>query len=153
MKGFEPVYDKNSEILILGSFPSVISREVGFYYGNRRNRFWSLLGKIFREEIGENVDSKKAFLLKHGIALWDIAESCDVKGSSDSEIKNVSVVDLDIILNVADIGLIICNGKKSYEIFSKNYDLPIKSVCLPSTSPANVSFDESKWFDALGALI
>lgn len=149
-KGFEPVFDKNSEILILGSFPSVISRENGFYYGNKRNRFWNVLSKIFEVEIGNEKEKKTEFLLRHKIALWDIVETCEIEGALDSKIKNHTVVDLDTILNTAKINKIILNGKKAFKIFSERYSFKnLEIVCLPSTSPANISFDFTKWKNAL----
>ncbi len=149
LKGFEPIYDENSEVLILGSFPSVISREVGFYYGNKRNRFWKLIGEIYGEKIPDDAAGKREFLLRRRIALWDVALKCEIKGSLDSGLKNVVVADLDPIIEKSKIKLIILNGKKSFEIYSKNYCYPVKTVCLPSTSPANVNFDENKWKDVL----
>ena len=96
---FGPVYDSQSRILILGSFPSVKSREINFYYGHRNNRFWKILGMLFNEEI----EDKKSFLLKHHIALFDVIESCDIIGSSDASIQNVKPNDLSIILNNSNV--------------------------------------------------
>lgn len=143
--GFEPIFDKNSKILILGSFPSVISRKNQFYYANPQNRFWKMLFQIFDEPIDPSIDQKKAFLSAHHIALWDIVQSCEIKGSQDSKIQNTSVVDLSIILDYAPIQLILCNGKKAYEIYQKNYSNSIPCVCLPSTSPANTRFTMELW--------
>ena len=151
-KGFEPIFDKNSQILILGSFPSVISRKEGvrFYYGNPRNKFWGTLSRIFEVEIKNEKQEKIKFLLNHKIALWDIVESCDIIGAADSKITNYSVVNLDIILNFAKINKIILNGKKAFEIFNKNYSFnKIEVICLPSTSPANFYFDFNKWLEVL----
>jgi hypoxanthine-DNA glycosylase len=149
-KGFEPVYDKNSRILILGSFPSVKSREVNFYYGNKQNRFWKILSEIFNYNIGDSISEKIDFLLKNKIAIWDIAQECEIKGSSDNTIKQIKVADLSIILKNSDIKKIICNGKKAYEIFLKYYShLNIENICLPSTSPANVSFNKELWKNEL----
>ena len=148
-RGFQPVFDKNSEILILGSFPSVKSRETDFYYGNLQNRFWKTLSKIFKAEIKNEKQEKIDFLLKHKIALWDIVKSCEILGSADNKITNYTVVDLNIILNTAKIKMIILNGKAAYKIFNENYKLDgIEIICLPSTSPANTSFDFSKWLNA-----
>jgi len=147
ISGFEPVYDENSKILILGSFPSVLSRKNSFYYGNPRNRFWETVSKIFGENQPHTIEDKIDFLHRNNIGIWDIVDSCDLVGSADSNIKNFKVVNLSKILDFSKISAIICNGKKCYEIFSKNYDLPIKVYCVPSTSPANVSFSESKWFE------
>lgn len=149
-KVFEPIFDKNSKILILGSFPSVISRETGFYYGNKKNRFWNVLSKIFSEKIGDETEEKKKFLKEHKIALWDIVYECEIKGSLDNNLKCLKVSDLNRILNVAKIEKIICNGKKAYQIFSKHYK-SLAQICLvlPSTSPANIKFDFELWKQAL----
>ena len=108
---FGPVYDSDSRILILGSFPSVKSREINFYYGHRNNRFWKILGMLFNEEI----EDKMSFLLKHHIALFDVIESCDIIGSSDASIQNVKPNDLSIILNNSKVEKIFLNGAKAYE--------------------------------------
>jgi hypoxanthine-DNA glycosylase len=147
--GFEPVFDKNSKILILGSFPSVKSRDINFYYGHKQNKFWKLLSEIYKKNLN-TIDEKKEFLLKNNIALWDIVEECEIKGSSDSSIIVKKVVDLQIILDKANIQKIICNGKKAYEIYKKYYEnLPIESICLPSTSPANAIFKKELWINEL----
>lgn len=147
ISGFKPIYDSNSEILILGSFPSVASRKSNFYYGNPRNKFWETIAKIYNENLPKTIEEKIEFLYKNKIALWDIVESCDIVGSADTNIKNFKVVNLSKILAFSKIFAIICNGKKSYEILIKNYNLPIKVYYLPSTSPANVSFSEEKWVE------
>lgn len=142
---FGPIYDSESRILILGSFPSVKSREINFYYGHRQNRFWKLLSLLFNEDIKD----KKSFLLKHHIALFDVIESCDIIGSSDSSIRNVKPNDLNIILNNSKIETIYLNGSKAYELYNKyckdKYD--IEAIKLPSTSPANASFSLNDLYD------
>lgn len=141
-----PVYNSESKILILGSFPSVKSREVGFFYGHKQNRFWKVMAEIFSDTIPETVGEKKTFLLKNKIALWDVIASCDIEGSSDSSIKNVTVNDLNIILDNADIRKIFTNGRKASSLYEK-YTYPktnIKDVCLPSTSPANAAWSYEK---------
>ena len=145
INGFEPIFDKNSKILILGSFPSVISRRNGFYYGNKRNRFWQVLADIFGEPVPLEISDKISFLKRNGVALWDIVDSTDLQGSADSSIKNFKVVNLSNVLDFCQIKYIICNGKKCFEIFCAHYDVSQKVICLPSTSPANVSFDKEKW--------
>lgn len=150
--GFPPVFDKDSKVLILGSFPSVKSRAVSFYYGNRQNRFWKTLYSFFGEAYSPEITAaeKKDFLLRRKIALWDICEECDVVGSSDVSIKNYRAVDLSVILSAADIRLIILNGAMAYKIFSEKYkDIGVKYVKLPSTSPANPKFDFNEWRNAL----
>ena len=98
-----PVFDKTSEVLILGSFPSVKSREEGFFYGHPQNRFWRVIASIFDEKVPATVEEKKAFLLRNYIALWDVISSCDIEGSSDATIRNVTANDINIILRDADI--------------------------------------------------
>ena len=138
-----PVYDKNSKVLILGSFPSVKSREVCFFYGHPQNRFWKLISSIFEDDLPETVDDKKAFLLRHNIAVWDVIKSCDITGSSDASIKNVVPNDLSIILSTADSRTIYVNGKTAYKYYEK-YMKPLihrDAITLPSTSPANAAWN------------
>lgn len=133
-----PVYDEHSKILILGSFPSVKSREQNFFYGHPQNRFWRVLPSLFGEEVG-SVAEKKDFLLRRRIALWDVIDSCEIKGSSDGSIENVKANDLTKILSEADIRAIFCNGaaaKKWYDKLLRG-TLGREAVQLPSTSPAN----------------
>lgn len=139
---FAPIFDERSEILILGSFPSVKSREIQFYYGHPQNRFWKLLAALWECEVPGTIAEKKAFLLKRHIALWDVIARCDILGSSDSSIKNVVPNDMDVILKNAPITRIYANGGKSYELYMK-YCYPVckrEIVKLPSTSPANAAF-------------
>ncbi|MBR5566256.1 MAG: DNA-deoxyinosine glycosylase [Roseburia sp.] len=141
-----PVYDENSKILILGSFPSVKSREANFFYGHPQNRFWKVLAAVFGAEVPETVDEKRAFLLEHGVAVWDVIKSCDIVGSSDSSIKNVVSNDLREILNSADIRQIFVNGKTAEQYYKKYIEKEIgrKAICLPSTSPANAAWNVEK---------
>lgn len=139
---FGPVYDENSKILILGSFPSVKSREVQFYYGHPKNRFWKLLAMLYEAEEMEDISEKKQFLLEHGIALWDVIESCDITGSSDSTIKNVVPNPIKQILDATNIEKIYANGKTAEKLYRK-YVQPVTGyeiIGLPSTSPANAAF-------------
>lgn len=141
---FVPIFNDESEILILGSFPSVISRQINFYYGNKQNRFWTILSILFNEAFPTTTNEKINLLHKHHIALWDVVSKCQIDGSSDQSIKNVVVNDLSVILNNAPIKKIFVNGKKAYELLKK-YVLPnfsdneiYKNIhVLPSTSPAN----------------
>lgn len=145
-----PVFDKDSKVLILGSFPSVRSREEGFFYGHPQNRFWKVTSQIFGEELPVTIDEKKAFLIRNHIALWDVIGSCEIDGSSDSSIRDVTVNDLSVILDVADIRAIFLNGKKAEQYYLK-YLFPIlkrDAVCLPSTSPANAAWNLDKLADA-----
>lgn len=137
-----PVFDKDSRILILGSFPSVKSREVQFFYGHPQNRFWPLLARLRKEAVPATIEEKKAFLLRNHIAVWDTIESCDITGSSDSSIRNAVPNDLSRILDAAQVAAIYTNGGVSGKLYEK-YCLPqtgIKAVKLPSTSPANAAF-------------
>ena len=143
---FEPVYDKNSRILILGTLPSVASRENNFYYGHKQNRFWKLLAHLLDEPVPEAIDEKKHMLLNNHIAIWDVIQSCDIKGSSDSSIKNVEPTDIRKILDTADIKQVIENGNKAGQLYKK-YQLPLTglaAVILPSTSPANAAWTFEK---------
>lgn len=141
-RSFGPVYDRNSKVLVLGSFPSVKSREVSFYYGHPQNRFWPLTGMILGCEMPRGTEERRNILLSKGVALWDTIEECDIIGSSDSSIRNVIPVDIMKILDAADIRGIFCNGNTSYSLFMK-YLEPVcgrTPVKLPSTSPANAAF-------------
>ncbi len=137
-----PVFDKNSEILILGSFPSVKSRETKFFYGHKQNRFWKIVAEIFDCSVPQTVNEKKRFLIDNHIALWDVIAQCEITGSSDLSIKNAEANNLDIILNSANIKKIFVNGKTAEKYYNKYLfeKTGINAVCLPSTSPANASY-------------
>ncbi len=148
---FEPVYDEESEILILGTFPSVKSRENHFYYGNPQNRFWKLLAALAGDGVPGTVPEKEAFLLRHHIAVWDVIAECEIMGSSDSSIRNVTANDMNVILEQAPIRAIYANGAKAYDLYMR-YCYPkvgreIRK--LPSTSPANAAWSlerlEEEW--------
>jgi len=137
-----PVYDESSEILILGSFPSVRSREVSFFYGHPQNRFWKVLERIFEEKIPDGILGKQSFLLSHRIALWDVIASCEIKGSSDSSVSDVVPNDISPICNKCRLKKIFLNGKTAEKYYNK-YIKPTVScdtLTLPSTSAANASF-------------
>ena len=146
----EPFFNQNSNILILGSFPSVKSREENFYDANKQNRFWKVLANIFVDELPTDEAEKKAFLTVHRIALWDVIASCDIVGSSDASIKSVSPSELNFILEKAPIEKLVLNGRKATQLFYRNQGkvLPIRNCKdkdieifeLPSTSPANATF-------------
>lgn len=139
---FEPIYDQESRILILGTLPSVKSREQQFYYGHPQNRFWKLLAALTERETPRTIEEKKLFLLEHHIAIWDVIAQCDIIGSSDSSIKNVVPTDLNQILKQASIDQIFANGGKAYQLYMK-YAFPQTNreiIKLPSTSPANAAF-------------
>ncbi|MBR2441948.1 MAG: DNA-deoxyinosine glycosylase [Clostridia bacterium] len=143
---FAPIYNKESQVLILGSFPSVKSRKIEFYYGNKQNRFWRMLCGYFNEEIPVDTKGKTEFLFRNKIALWDMAVSCEVQGSADASVKNAELADLSEVLNKADIQRILLNGTLAYDLFCQKYaDIDIPYVKMPSTSPANPRFDEKIW--------
>ena len=147
---FGPLYDKNSKILILGSFPSVKSRETSFYYGNKQNRFWKMICGYFGETIPETIEGKKEFLLRRKIALWDMATACEIQGSSDASVRNAKIADLSVVLRRANIEKILLNGTLAYALFMQKYaNLTIPYEKLPSTSPANPRYDETIWRKAL----
>ena len=139
---FPPLYDENSRVLILGSFPSVKSREQKFFYGHPQNRFWRVLAAVFASEIPQTMAEKRRFLLSHGIALWDVIASCEITGSADSSIKNVVANDLSPILTAADIRQIFVNGKTAEKYYRKYTEAATgrAAICLPSTSPANAAW-------------
>lgn len=139
---FAPVYDTNSRILILGSFPSVKSREQQFFYGHPQNRFWKVMAQVLNEKVPQTIPEKKEMLLRHHIALWDVIASCDIAGSSDSSIRNVVPNDLAYIIGRSQITKIYANGAKSKQLYDKYLakELGIEAVQLPSTSPANAAY-------------
>ena len=135
----QPVYDKNSNVLILGTIPSPKSREYGFYYGHPQNRFWKVLAALFHAEIPIDNESKKQFVLSRHIALWDVLASCTISGASDSSIKNPVPNDIGRILSEANIRAIITTGQKAFALYQRYCEPSThrKAICLPSTSPAN----------------
>ena len=143
---FGPLYNDSSKVLILGSFPSVKSREQNFFYGHPQNRFWRVIASVFDQPVPQSIEEKKQLILSSGLALWDSIASCEITGSSDSSIRNAQPNDLGIILNNCNIERIYCNGRKSYELYQK-YIKPQTgraAVCLPSTSPANAQWTLEK---------
>ncbi len=141
-----PVFDENSKILILGSFPSVKSREEMFFYGHRQNRFWQVTAAVFGAQVPVTTEEKRSFLLEHGIAVWDVIGECDIVGSSDNSIRNVKANDISVILNSADIRCIYTNGKTAHKYYEKYIKDAVnrEAVCLPSTSPANAAWTLEK---------
>ena len=157
-RGFDPVFDGRSRVLVLGSFPSVASRADGFYYGHPRNRFWPVLAAVTGEPVpaAGDVGAKRAMLLAHGMALWDVAASCDVAGSSDASIRNVVPVDVRRVLDAAPIGCVVCNGATAGRLYGRwlEGETGMPALVLPSTSPANATWDLERllgrWDEALG---
>lgn len=140
--GFDPVFDERSRILILGSFPSVISRKTDFYYGNTANRFWGIIAACTGRALPQTIDEKRQLLLSSGIAIWDVIAECDIKGSSDASIKNVIPVPIERILATASLDTVFCNGATAGRLYKKYllYKVGIEATILPSTSPANASW-------------
>ena len=147
---FKPIFDKNSKILILGSFPSIVSRKFGFYYTNPQNRFWRVLAGILNADVPESTDEKIKFLLSHHIAIYDAAISCEIEGSSDAKMSKIMPVNLKPIFKTAKITQVYANGGKAYEICKKYLEDEIikatkkEVIKLPSTSPANAKFSLEK---------
>ena len=173
--GFEPVFDEHSRILVLGSFPSVLSRENAFYYGNPQNRFWRVMAACLGETVPQNegglsdngrpltleesIATKKRMLLEHGIALWDVIASCDIKGSSDASIKNVVPAQVERVLETAHIGAVICNGGTAGRLYKRylQWQVGLAAHVLPSTSPANAAWQlerlTARWQEELLPLL
>ena len=139
---FEPIYDKDSRILILGSFPSVKSRENHFYYGHPQNRFWKVIAGVTGKPVPVSIEEKKKLLLSSHIAIWDVIASCSIQGSSDSSIRDVVVNDFTQVLADSRIQTIYVNGNKAYELYHKYAESTtgIPAIKLPSTSPANAAW-------------
>jgi hypoxanthine-DNA glycosylase len=139
---FRPLFQTDSKILILGSFPSIKTREYGFFYGHPRNRFWPLLERIFGVKLSTDIEERRAFLLQHHLAVYDVIYRCDIIGSGDASIQNVVPSDLSPILKEADIRQIFCNGGTAYRYYQKYQEQKtgVKAIQLPSTSPANARF-------------
>ncbi|MBQ1787386.1 MAG: DNA-deoxyinosine glycosylase [Erysipelotrichaceae bacterium] len=146
----EPVYDKDSKILILGSFPSVRSRETGFFYGHPQNRFWKIVAAVFEEDVPATIEEKKKMLLRNGIALWDVVASCEIEGSADSSIRNVRPNDIKKLISETSISRIYVNGRTALKLYQKYLEeqLGMEAIVLPSTSPANAAYSLERLIDA-----
>lgn len=142
----EALFNENSKILILGTFPSVKSREAKFFYGHPQNRFWRVMARLCDADIPQTVEDKKKLILDNHFALWDVIHSCDVEGSADSSIKNVVPNDISVILKNSKVSRIFVNGKKAESLYKKylEKETGITAVCLPSTSPANALWSEDR---------
>lgn len=140
----KPIYNEQSKVLILGSMPSTVSRKNNFYYAHKTNRFWNILSILFDIDLNENVDKEK-FLLNNNIAIYDMINECDIKGSNDSSIKNIKINDLKPIIKNSKIKYIFCTGKLSYNLYKKHYkNLNIECFYLPSPSSANATYSLEK---------
>ena len=152
---FPPTWDEHSETLILGSFPSVKSREMAYFYGHPQNRFWRLIAALYEDDTPQTVEERRAFLLRHHIALWDVIASCTIVGSSDSSIRDAVPNDIRPILAGAPIREIYTNGQTAFRLYRK-YLLPEigrEAVCLPSTSPANAAWSFDRLLSAWSAIL
>ena len=152
---FEPVYDGNSEILVLGTFPAVKSRESAFYYGHPQNRFWKVLAGLTGEEVPGSIAEKKTLLLKHRIAIWDVIRSCDIEGSSDSSIRSVEANDIAGLLRVSRIREIYGNGDKACQLYNRfcREQTGKEIHRLPSTSPANAAFSLGRLLECWSVIL
>ena len=146
----DPVFDENSSVLILGSFPSVKSREAGFFYGHPQNRFWKVTAAVMGEEVPVTIPEKREFLLRNRIALWDVIGKCSICGSSDTSIRDAEPNDLGRILKASGLRRIFVNGKTAEKVYRKYTEKAtgIEAVCLPSTSPANAAWDLDRLIEA-----
>ncbi len=139
---FLPVFDQNSRVLILGSLPSVKSRENRFYYGHPQNRFWKMLARVFNEPVPTTIDEKERLILDHHLALYDVFEGAEIEGSSDASIRNPHPADLAPILDHSQIDTVLCNGKMAAKAYAQYLEdkTGIPAISLPSTSPANAAW-------------
>ena len=152
---FPPVAGPDSRVLILGSFPSVRSREEGFFYGHPRNRFWPLMAALYGEDMPQTIPERRALILRHGLALWDVIASCRIEGSSDASVRDAESVDIRRVLDVADIRQVVCNGALAGKLYARYLQqaVGLDAVIMPSTSPANAAWSLVRlipvWRDAL----
>lgn len=148
--GFDPVFDGCSRVLVLGSFPSVLSRANDFYYGNPRNRFWRVVAACVGDPVPQTIPEKRELLLSHGIALWDVVASCDVAGSSDASIKNVVPADIARVTSAAPIERVLCNGATAGRLYHRYLEhiVGMEARVLPSTSPANAAWSLERLVEA-----
>lgn len=152
---FEPVFNKQSRVLVLGSLPSVKSREQGFYYGHAQNRFWKAVAALMQKPLPETTGQKKQLLLESRIAVWDVVQECDIIGSSDASIRNVTPTDLKRILDSCDIRAVFANGAAAAKLYEK-FQKPLTKrdvITLPSTSPANAAWSLERLLDRWSALL
>lgn len=152
---FGPFYDKNSKVLILGTIPSPKSREMGFYYGHPRNRFWMIMSELLGEPFPNDVRTRRAMMRKHGIALWDVLASCSISGAEDASIRDGIPNDMNVILQEADIKAVFTTGKKAQKLYEKLCypKCGAVSICLPSTSPANCACSYEKLKEAYSVIL
>ncbi len=150
-----PTYDERSRVLVLGSFPSPKSRAFGYNYGHPQNRFWRVLAQLADEELPVSNDEKRAFCLRHGIALWDVIAECDINGASDTSIKNARPNQLSLITRAAPIEAVFCTGAKAHELYRRlgcEQECGLPATRLPSTSPANAACSMERLLDAYASI-
>lgn len=147
---FEPIYDEESRVLILGSLPSVQSRANDFYYGHKQNRFWKVLAGVFNEEVPQTIEDKLALLHNNHVAIWDVIQECDIKGSNDASIKNVIPTNIEKILRNSNVKMIFANGATAGKLYSKFQleQTKCEAINLPSTSPANAAWNLDRLIDS-----
>ena len=141
---FPPVFDERSRVLVLGTIPSPRSRELGFYYMHPQNRFWKMLCAVLGEEIPPGIEGRRDLCLRHGIALWDVLESCEISGAEDSSIRNAVPNKLRLITDNCDIRAVFTTGKKAHALYARHFADLMTDICLPSTSPANRTISEEE---------
>ena len=152
---FQPIYNEESRVLMLGTMPSPKSRETGFYYGHPRNRFWKVVSDVCGEVLPETKEEKVAFALRNKIAVWDVLAGCEIKGAEDASIRNPVVNDLNVIIKSADIRAVFATGQKAAQLYRKycQKETGMEIICLPSTSPANCSVSYEKIFEAYEVIL
>ena len=141
---FPPVFDERSRVLILGTIPSPRSRELGFYYMHPQNRFWKMICEVLSEELPPGIEGRRELCLRHGIALWDVLESCEISGAEDSSIRNTVPNKLRMITENCGIRAVFTTGKKAHALYARHFPNLMQDICLPSTSPANRTISEEE---------
>lgn len=152
---FEPVWNGQSRVLILGSFPSVRSREVGFYYGHPQNRFWRVLEALYGEPVPSDTEGRRAYVLSHGLALWDVLASCDIDKSSDASIRSPVANDVAALVEQSRIERVACNGQRAYSLYRRHLEKAcgLAAQALPSTSAANAAWSLERLTEAWRILL
>lgn len=150
-----PVFDENSRILILGSFPSVKSREAAFFYGHPQNRFWKVVSGVLGCDCPQTIEEKRTMLLAHHIALWDVIASCRIEGSSDSSIRDAVPTDLSVLLARAPIRAVFCNGQTAFRLYARyqEQETGLPAMLLPSTSPANADYSVPRLLESWSVIL
>ena len=152
---FPAIYAPDSRILILGSFPSVKSREQMFFYGHPQNRFWRVMAALLSADVPQTVEEKRAFLLANHIALWDVIASCRIEGSSDSSIRDAVPTDLSVLLAHAPIRAVFCNGQTAFRLYARyqEQETGLPATLLPSTSPANAAYSVPRLLESWSVIL